>query len=85
MKVEERFKKLKELGFEQSSYNPAQLNNNQLDVSVYVDINGNITSVQICKSWHFGIQSYNFYHNYSNRDGYLIKVMKLLDEINRML
>ena len=82
MKVEER---LKELGFKNSSLYPEQWMNNQLDVIVYVDSEGKITHVQICKCWHLNIESYSFYNNYSNRDGYLIKVMKLLDEINCLL
>ena len=64
MKVEERLKKLKELGFEQSSQYSVQWYNDQLDVIVYVDSEGKITSVQICKSWHLGIQSYKVYDNY---------------------
>ena len=82
MKVEER---LKELGFEQSPYNLDQWYNNQLDVCVYVNVEGKITGVQVIKSWHLNIKSYSVYGNYSNRDDYLIKVMHLLEKINRML
>lgn len=85
MKVEERLKKLKELGFEQSSQYSVQRYNDQLDVIVYVDSEGKITSVQICKSWHLGIQSYKVYDNYSNHDDYLIKVLHLLEKINCLL
>ena len=82
MKVEER---LKELGFEQSPYNLDQWYYNQLDVCVYVNGEGKITGVQVIKSWHLDIKSYRVYGNYSNRDDYLIKVMHLLEKINRML
>ena len=82
MKVEER---LKELGFEQSPYNLDQWYNNQLNVCVYVNGEGKITSVQVIKSWHLDFKSYRVYDNYSNRDDYLIKVMYLLEEIDRML
>ena len=82
MKVEKR---LKELGFEQSPYNLDQWYNNQLNVCVYVNGEGKITSVQVIKSWHLDFKSYRVYDNYSNRDDYLIKVMHLLEKINSML
>ena len=82
MKVEERLKKL---GFENSSLYPEQWYNDQLDVCVYVNSEGKITGVQIVKSWNLDIKSYSVYGNYSNRDDYLVKVMHLLEEINRML
>ena len=82
MKVET---KLKKLGFIQNPEIPDQWHNDQLDVIVYVDNEGKITDVHIFKSWHLGIKSYSVYGNYSNRDDYLIKVMHLLEEINRML
>ena len=82
MKVEER---LKELGFEQSPYNLDQWYYDQLDVCVYVNGEGKITGVQVMKSWHLDSKSYRVYDNYSNRDDYLIKVMHLLEKINRML
>ena len=79
MKVEERLKKLKELGFEQSSQYSVQWYNDQLDVIVYVDSEGKITSVQICKSWFLGKQNLNDY------DVYLIKVRNLINELNKIL
>ena len=82
MKVET---KLKKLGFENSSLYPEQWYYAQLDVLVYVNSEGKITGVQICKSWNLNIESYSIYNNYSNRDDYLIKVMHLLEEINRLL
>lgn len=85
MKVEEKLEKLKELGFKNSSLYSEQWLNEQLGVIVYVDSEGKITSVQICKSWHLGIQSYKVYDNYSNHDDYLIKVLHLLEKINCLL
>ena len=82
MEVEER---LKELGFENSSCYPMQWYNEELDVLVYINNKGKITDVQVCKSWHLGIESCKIYGNYSNRNDYLIRVMRLLAEINRML
>ncbi len=82
MKVEE---KLKELGFENSSFYPNQWWNNQLDVLVYTDSKGKITDVQICKSWHLNIKSNSIYCNYSTRNAYLVKVIRLLKEISDML
>lgn len=82
MEVEER---LKELGFGNSSCYPGQWYNEQLDVLVYIDSKGKITDVQVCKSWHLDTESYRVYDNYSNRNVYLIKVIRLLEEINHML
>ena len=82
MKLEE---KLKKLGFEQSSHNLDQWYNDQLGVIVYVDSEGKITDIQLVKSWYLDIKSYSAYGNFSNRDEYFIKVMRLLEEINRML
>lgn len=81
MKIET---KLKKLGFKHSHIED-QWYNDQLDVNVYVDSEGKITDIQLYKSWYLGSKSYSAYGNYSNRDEYLIKVMHLLEEINRML
>lgn len=81
MKIETQLKKL---GFKHSHIED-QWYNDQLDVNVYVDSEGKITDIQLYKSWYLGSKSYRVYDNYSNRDDYLIKVMHLLEEINRIL